>query len=294
MSVTPQKCLAAVDQFGSTGFEDGVDAAADAIIRIEDETGYMTVHAEFDPIANPLPIGQSTMDARPRSIVYDGTDFFVGAFTSYPFASGSAVVYRIGLDGSVQEWQTGLTTVVDLAIDPRDGSLIALQHGEHEGSFLPETGMVLRLHGGTDADTLITGLTTPTAMAFDTDGSLYITTQNIHLATQQGQLLYYEADATGTDTEAEPSLPQTFALDQNYPNPFSIGTRVPFTLQASQHVHLAVYDVLGRELAVLTNKRWSAGSHAVEWTAENVPSGVYFFRLETAEGTHTRQGILLR
>jgi hypothetical protein len=81
-------------------------------------------------------------------------------------------------------------------------------------------------------------------------------------------------------------MPQRFSLMQNYPNPFNPSTAISYQLPANSFVVLRVIDVLGREAAILVNGQKPAGMHTVAWNAVNVPSGVYFCRLEA----HTTSG----
>jgi hypothetical protein len=76
--------------------------------------------------------------------------------------------------------------------------------------------------------------------------------------------------------------PNQFELTQNYPNPFNPATTILYTIPdgGTQYiVSLRVYDVLGRNVATLVNERKSAGSYSVAWNANNLSSGVYFYRL---------------
>jgi len=74
--------------------------------------------------------------------------------------------------------------------------------------------------------------------------------------------------------------PLEYSLSQNYPNPFNPSTTMRFSIGAASHVRLAVYDILGREVAVLADGAMQPGSHSVEWNASSVPSGVYFYRID--------------
>ena len=78
----------------------------------------------------------------------------------------------------------------------------------------------------------------------------------------------------------------------NYPNPFRQMATIAYRLPAPGHVRLTVYDVLGRELAVLVDERQSAGSHSAKLDASSWPSGVYLYRLEA--GNQVATGRLVR
>jgi hypothetical protein len=74
-------------------------------------------------------------------------------------------------------------------------------------------------------------------------------------------------------------VPSSFKLMQNYPNPFNPATNIEFDLEKNSFVKLVVYDVLGREVAVLVNEEMRAGTYNADWNAANYPSGVYFYRI---------------
>ncbi len=89
-------------------------------------------------------------------------------------------------------------------------------------------------------------------------------------------------------------LPVAVALFQNYPNPFNPSTTIGYQLPVSGHVRLAVFDLLGREVAVLVNERKEAGTHTVTFEAAGLASGVYFYRLTTPGRVETRRMNVLR
>ena len=97
-----------------------------------------------------------------------------------------------------------------------------------------------------------------------------------------------------TLVERDGSMPTEFALSQNYPNPFNPATNLEFRIPVSGFVRLSIYDVLGRELAVLVNGELRPGIYTVRWDASAVPSGVYFYRLVTSEGSQTRRMTLVK
>jgi hypothetical protein len=94
--------------------------------------------------------------------------------------------------------------------------------------------------------------------------------------------------------EANSEMIHSYHLYQNYPNPFNPSTRISYQLPASAYVVLKVFDVLGREVGKLVNERQNAGNHSVQFNAPNLPSGVYFYKLQTGDFSATRKLLLLK
>ena len=103
-----------------------------------------------------------------------------------------------------------------------------------------------------------------------------------------------------TDIAEEQALPQQFELYQNYPNPFNPKTKITFAIpllggdERGGLVTLKVYDILGNEIAILVNEEKPAGNYDVDFTAKNLPSGVYFYQLKAGNFIETKKMILLR
>ena len=89
-------------------------------------------------------------------------------------------------------------------------------------------------------------------------------------------------------------LPDHFALSQNYPNPFNPSTVIRYQLPAAGSVRLVVYDMLGREVAVLVNETKNAGVHHVTFDAGGLASGVYLYRLQAGDFVQARKLMILR
>jgi len=91
------------------------------------------------------------------------------------------------------------------------------------------------------------------------------------------------------------TLPKTFELSQNYPNPFNPSTVIRYEVSVMSKVTLKVYDILGREIAVLVNEEKTAGTYEAIFNASNLSSGVYFYRLQTDNGfAETKKMVLLK
>ena len=89
-------------------------------------------------------------------------------------------------------------------------------------------------------------------------------------------------------------FPINYSLSQNYPNPFNPSTTIYYALPEKGNVELIVYDVLGNEVAILVNEEKPAGSYEVDFDGANLPSGIYFYKIQTGDYVETKKMILLR
>lgn len=99
---------------------------------------------------------------------------------------------------------------------------------------------------------------------------------------------------TGVEEQLSGVVPREFLLDQNYPNPFNSSTVFRYAIARRTPVVMKVYDLLGRERAVLVNKAQEAGSYHVVWNAETFESGMYLVRLHAGGFTQTRKVVLVK
>ncbi|MFT5142790.1 MAG: hypothetical protein ACI84D_001408, partial [Thalassolituus oleivorans] len=99
---------------------------------------------------------------------------------------------------------------------------------------------------------------------------------------------------TSTADEVQVVLPSEFALETNYPNPFNPTTSIAFQLPVATHARIAVFDLLGREVAVLVDGVTPAGRHEVRFDAGRLASGVYLYALDTAGQRLTRTMLLMK
>lgn len=104
--------------------------------------------------------------------------------------------------------------------------------------------------------------------------------------------LHQQEDA-GTSIE-QTDKPASFWLHQNYPNPFNPQTIIRYALPRASRVRLAVYDVLGREIALLADGLQAAGAYEALFEAIDIPSGVYLYRLEAGDLIQTRVMLLAK
>jgi hypothetical protein len=90
-----------------------------------------------------------------------------------------------------------------------------------------------------------------------------------------------------------------FKLGAAYPNPFNSSVNIPYTLPSESNIKITIYDILGREAALLLNQEKTAGNHIVHWNGKNMnnitsPSGIYFVRMEAGSFSQTQKIMLLK
>jgi len=89
-----------------------------------------------------------------------------------------------------------------------------------------------------------------------------------------------------------------YSLSQNYPNPFNpitnIEYRIKTHLNASQHINLSIYNLLGQKVATLVNKKQAAGNYKVEWDASCFATGVYYYKLTARDYQHVKKMVLIK
>jgi len=106
-------------------------------------------------------------------------------------------------------------------------------------------------------------------------------------------LIKTRPDPLDVPSDHIPTIPTRLELSA-YPNPFNSTTKIEFTLPVTQRVSLQIYDVLGREVAVLLNEMKTAGEHRVRFDGEALSSGVYFCRMEAGTATRTQKIVLMK
>jgi hypothetical protein len=100
-------------------------------------------------------------------------------------------------------------------------------------------------------------------------------------------------DATSVDAP-ENTVPGTFSLSQNFPNPFNPVTTVEFSLPKRTAVLLRIFNLNGEEVITLIDKVYDAGHHKASWDANDFPAGIYFYRIHAGPFSETRKLILLK
>ena len=106
--------------------------------------------------------------------------------------------------------------------------------------------------------------------------------------------IWYNETPTGMSISDDAPIASRYELGQNYPNPFNPITHIRFNIPETGNTKLTVFNIMGEEVANLIDGVVSAGAHTVSWNAANMPTGVYFYRMESGNFTQTRKLLLVK
>ena len=129
-------------------------------------------------------------------------------------------------------------------------------------------------------------------IAVDQFGQIYVTGTNIEGDTSIITTLKY-TDIAVSVREERGSTPMSFALAENYPNPFNPSTTIRYELPQKGFVTLKVYNLLGQEVATIVNQKPEAGSYQVQFDGTGLASGVYFYRVKAGDYVESKKLLLL-
>ena len=134
------------------------------------------------------------------------------------------------------------------------------------------------------------------AGSFDTRRSvnnIFLAGGYIFLTDRNSLSILHFDPQTGTIEEIS-EIPDQFSLSQNHPNPFNTSTTIRYDLPLAGDIRLEIYDILGRKVETLVNGWQPAGAHSIVWEAEDVSSGVYFYRIQAGEHVQSKSCLLLK
>lgn len=106
----------------------------------------------------------------------------------------------------------------------------------------------------------------------------------------------YTLDFSGlTDVKhISENLPKEFKLEQNYPNPFNPSTKINFSIPNAGLVTIDVFNAIGQKVSSLVNQFMNAGNYTIDFNAENLTSGIYFYKMTTSNFSSTRKMLLIK
>jgi len=104
----------------------------------------------------------------------------------------------------------------------------------------------------------------------------------------------YKFSIVLTGVREVPKMTEAFSLNPNYPNPFNPTTVIHYSIPKTLFVELSVFDVLGQELTILVNERQPAGTYQIQFDGQNLPAGLYFYRLRAGEFCATKKMVIVK
>jgi photosystem II stability/assembly factor-like uncharacterized protein len=254
-----------------------------------------------------------------HSLAASGTNLFAGTEFGVFVSTDSGTSWTAA--------RAGLTNSFILSLAISGTNLFA---GTYEGVFLStdngtswtevNSGMPVDIHGdyplvpalavsgtnifaGTNGDGVflstnngISWTVVNTGLPYKYIGNLAVDGANLYTGSNGSGVWLRPLSEMITASVSEPwcEMPTRLSLQQNYPNPFNPGTTIRYELPKSGLVKLGVYDMLGREVAVLVNERKEPGVHEVRFDGSNIASGAYVFRLHAGDFVSSKKLLLLK
>jgi Secretion system C-terminal sorting domain len=253
-----------------------------------------------DGSSHEIVLQLDSLTGNPRALAIDPkarklywTEFSQGKIRSLNLSSGALP----------EDVVSGLSGPIGLAVDPAGQKMYWT---EVNANVLKRSTI-----NGNGITVLVQNLDSPNYLAIDTlGGKMYWTEigipriRNANLDGSSVQTLsidvlhptgiLFTSTAPVSVSKHGAGVPLVFSLHQNYPNPFNPTTTITFSVGTQSHTSLRVYDMLGREMAMIVSEELPAGMYARQWNAETFPSGVYFYRLQAGSFTETKKLLLLK
>jgi photosystem II stability/assembly factor-like uncharacterized protein len=161
-------------------------------------------------------------------------------------------------------------------------------HGWAVGSDTSDSGILIETQdGGDNWNVLFEDLSAPLNALHFKDGFGWAVGGN-------GLVLRTNDGVNWINQNTGETFPVNYSLSQNYPNPFNPSTTIKYNLPKPELVKIEVYNIAGQIIQTLLNKNMSAGSHEIEFNAQNLSSGIYYYRIEAGEFQDVKKMILLK
>jgi choice-of-anchor B domain-containing protein len=109
-----------------------------------------------------------------------------------------------------------------------------------------------------------------------------------------GGLFVIKMGSTPVGITNNQTIPQSFSLKQNYPNPFNPSTTIEYNIPKNEYVTVKVFDALGKQVAILADEYKTAGSYKVNYDANALTSGIYFYTINAGSFTETKKMMLVK
>lgn len=187
-SQNPDGTLFDSHPYGLTAGPDGMlwmaDAGGNDLLKIDPASGEVSLIVAFEGIPGPLPNpgrnGAMESDPVPTAVAFDDAgNAYVSLLPGFPFLPGSAKVVQVTTSGKISDYATGLSMVTDLRRGP-DGNFYAVSMGQFsEQGPTPNSGAIVRVMPGDASEVVVSGLSFPTSIDFNSAGDAYVTTNGV-------------------------------------------------------------------------------------------------------------------
>lgn len=191
--------------YGLTAGSDGnlyvTDAGGNDLLRVNPTNGQVSLVAVFAPFPNNSGVGPPVSEAVPTGVVAnsDGS-FYVSLLRGFPFTPATTKVVKVAANGAVSDYAEGLTSLTDLRRGP-DGNLYAIQFAVFgQQGPAPNSGALVRIKPGFTSETVVSNLSFPTSVAFNSAGDAFITIDGVG-APGSGAVVKYTGVAPAAPNE---------------------------------------------------------------------------------------------
>jgi len=263
--------------------------------------------ARYDTVGNLLWVTQFPDAFRMRLVINNGRLYFCGvSFTSsYQRMMYGELEKNSGDTLWTKMWGApypeNFSTIANCSqIDPSPGGGfvvigVTTAPGQSWSSYNPnlQVGLMLGYVPSMDYSWIKTTSDLGSLLSGDWKDSSLMVFGNLGQFPTVAKVIIYLVSGLTAIEDDEPG-PRDLSLDQNYPNPFNPSTRIEFFVPETEFTSLKIYDLLGREVAVLVTEELLAGKYEVSFEASALASGMYIYTLSVGKNTETRKMLLLR
>jgi hypothetical protein len=109
----------------------------------------------------------------------------------------------------------------------------------------------------------------------------------------ESEIYSFTLGSVSVDERLE-NMPNKYELYDAYPNPFNPTTTIKYSLPTDDFVKITIFNSMGKKIKILINQKQNAGYHTISWDAENLPSGIYMYRMESSTFSKVKKCLLVK
>lgn len=222
----------------------------------------------------------------PQNITIESATIALKCTNSYGTPTGQMAFYRI-----IQSWNASTVTHNTAPQYTTDSAVFRSWPSVGQSFSVDATEFVRFWYTQSDSNLGILGHSVNTGTGSGCIG--YYSSRCSDVTQRPNLTIKYVSNSTGVEEDND-QLPKELTLYQNFPNPFNPSTVISYKLSVVSEVRLSIYDLLGREVAVLVNGKQNTGTYQAQWNAAHMPSGTYFYKLQAGKYTEVKKLVLLK